>query len=150
MIGFALSLLLLAVDPGAPDVRGEGGCPSAQDVARRLRALSVAETDLPAGAWVELVELAPVETANSRNELEVRLMTGAPPRLLGARRLSASRSCDEGAEAAAVVAASWLANYRSPPPLWQSETTSGASWEQCQGVAGECTAGNLTSRVSAI
>jgi hypothetical protein len=118
MMAFALSLLLLAVDPGAPDVRGAGRCPSPEEVARRLRALVLSENALPAGAWLEIVAPAPTDVREDGSELEVRLMTGAPPRLLGARRLSVSRSCDEAAQAAAVVAASWMANYRSPPPLW--------------------------------
>jgi hypothetical protein len=54
-------------------------------------------------------------------------MTGTPPRTLGARRLSAPPSCDEAAQAVAVVAATWTASYRSPSPLWSGEAAPQAS-----------------------
>jgi hypothetical protein len=109
MLAYRIALLVaLAAD--APDVRGVGSCPSAEQVAGRLRSLLPGDGALPTGAWLEIAAQPP--------EIELRMMAGAPPRLLGARRLSASGSCDEAAQAVAVVAASWLATYLSPPPLW--------------------------------
>jgi len=118
MISFTLSLALMALGSSAPDVRGDSDCPSPDAVASRLRLLLPADGELPPGAWLEIARPAAAAGSAAAGEIEVRMMVGTPPRALGVRRLSSPGSCDEAAQAAAVVAATWTASYRSPPPLW--------------------------------
>ena len=152
MISFTLSLALMALGSNAPDVRGDSDCPSPDAVASRLRLLLPADGELPPGAWLEIARPAtnmgtlggfpnppamlrgeqsspaPHAAAGSAaaGEIEVRMMVGTPPRALGVRRLASPGSCDEAAQAAAVVAATWTASYRSPPPLWFGDSSPSA------------------------
>jgi hypothetical protein len=121
MIFILLSTALLVLASGAPDVRGEIACPSPEAVAVRLRSLLPANSQLPPGSWLEIA--TPAAGAEASDQIEVRMMAGAPPRALGVRRLSVPPSCDDAAQAVAVVAATWTANYLSPPPLWFGEAT---------------------------
>jgi len=115
---------VVALGAGPPDVRGTSGCPSPEEVAQRLRPLLSADNDLPPGAWLEIAA-PPAGDPAAGQEIDVRVMTGTPPRVLGGRRLSVPRSCDQAAQAVAVVAATWTATYRSPPPLWSGEAIDG-------------------------
>ena len=105
MISFTLSLALMALGSSAPDVRGDSDCPSPDAVASRLRLLLPADGELPPGAWLEIARPAAAAGSAAAGEIEVRMMVGTPPRALGVRRLSSPGSCDEAAQAAAVVAA---------------------------------------------
>jgi hypothetical protein len=117
MMVFGIPLLMIAVGGAEPDVRGAGDCPSASDVAAHLRPLLPRGGELPPDSWLELAVTPPAATSDAApvRQIEVRLLTrnGATP--IAARRLAVAGSCGEAAEAVAVVAASWMADYLTPP-----------------------------------
>ena len=122
MVGFALLVVVAAAGASDPDVRGDSRCPAPEEVARRLRPLLPADGELPTAAWLEIADVVADDDPTAGKQIEVRMSTGTPPRTLGVRRLTVPGSCDEAAQAVAVVAASWTASYLSPAPLWSDET----------------------------
>lgn len=117
--------------PEGPDVRGDSRCPSPAQVARQLGPLLLPDGELPPDTWLEISRPATTgaeEKAEGKpeEEIEMRMMKmgvppGVPPVATAARRLAVPTSCDEAAQAVAVVAATWTANYLTPPPLCSIE-----------------------------
>jgi hypothetical protein len=99
--------------PPAIDVGGTATCPSPALVAASLRPLLPADATMPADARLEVDDVSPA--AGPKSQIEVRLVhapSGAP---LASRRLDKYGSCEETAQALAVVIATWVARY-SPVP----------------------------------
>ena len=111
--------------PPALDVRGSTTCPGPELVAEHLRSLLAADAKLPAGSYVEVVDVPP--TSKAEEEIEIRLVDGASAVALASRRLPKPSSCAEAAEGLAVVAATWAARYHavSPgaPPLLEPQVS---------------------------
>jgi hypothetical protein len=93
MLAYALVLLALPDPPGF-QVDAEPACPDPGEVVRRLAALNPA---LPAGDRAHI--------KSGAGSLQIELSRSGQP--LGVRRLAAQGSCDDLAEAAAVVIAAW-------------------------------------------
>jgi hypothetical protein len=131
MMVLGLPVLLIALGGAGPDVRGVGGCPSTDEVAAHLRPL-LPHGELPPDTWLELSDAAPDDgppgDARAR-QIEVRLRTAGADAPVGTRRLAVAGSCAEAADAVAVVAASWMARYLTPPAAtpWLADTTPAAS-----------------------
>jgi hypothetical protein len=108
--------VVLAAAPAAPtsiDVRGTATCPSPALVAASLRPLLPADAAMPPDARLEVDDVPP--PAGLTPQIEVRLVhapTGAP---LASRRLDKYASCEETAQALAVVIATWAARYNPVP-----------------------------------
>jgi hypothetical protein len=111
MIPVAAGVALLAA---AIAVRGESSCPAAGDVEARVRAL------LPASA-ADARNAAGVEARLERSPGRLRIALLRPDgALAGERIIEGDHGCDELAEAAAVVVASWASDERAaldPPAL---------------------------------
>jgi hypothetical protein len=113
MIGLGLPLFLITLGGAGPDVRGAGDCPSADEVAAHLRPLLPNGFERSPDSWLEL-DVTPSQGATSR-QIDVRMLTSGRATPIAARRLAVAESCAEAAEAVAVVAASWMADYSTPP-----------------------------------
>ena len=101
-------LLTLAGLLGVVVVRGEGACPAPAAVEARLRALVPAADSEPHQLWLR--------SAEGRVDFELRRQD----LVLARRSLQARGSCDELAEAVALVAAVWETRSRAEvgmPPL---------------------------------
>lgn len=129
-------LLALFLVPSL-DVRGTTECPSPEEVLAQLKPLLSDETALPPTDWLELRDVSSTAAAPAppTAELEVRLARAGAKQPLGVRRLPRTPSCADMAEAVAVVAASWIGQYRTvpatlptlpPPPAVPESTTSAA------------------------
>ena len=114
MMVLGLPILLTALGGAGPDVRGAGACPSTDEVAAHLRPL-LPHGELPPDSWLE-VTAAPVPSATApARQVDVRMVTTGRATPMAVRRLQVAGSCAEAAEAVAVVAASWMADYLTPP-----------------------------------
>src|SRR5437764_3407381 len=131
MMVFGLPILLTALGVAAPDVRGDGDCPSAQEVAARLRPLLPPGVEVPPDSWLELTvtQQAASSAGEPVRQIDLRMLTTGVASPIGARRLASNGSCAEAAEAVAVVAASWLVDYSTTPapPLWLPAAVSPAA-----------------------
>ena len=99
--------------PTAIDVRGTATCPTPALVAASVQPLLPADATMPADARLEVDDVAP--PAGLKPQIEVRLVhvpSGAP---LASRRLDKYGSCEETAQALAVVIATWAARYNPVP-----------------------------------
>ena len=117
-----LSLVALGLTAGLV-VDATGECPRAQGVEERLAAL-VGEADAGRVARVRVVE-----DGDASRDLRVEIVAGDGAVLL-VRELGGEGSCDERAEAAAVVVAAWLAQdatSTSPPTPASSSISSSSS-----------------------
>jgi hypothetical protein len=115
MVGSVLAVattFALAAEPGALDVRGDADCPRPALVAARLRPLLAGGQELPAGTWLEVGDF-PAE-AGAPPSAEISLVRSG--KWLASRRLAKAATCEETAEALAVVAATWTARYGAVPP----------------------------------
>jgi hypothetical protein len=120
MLGPTASSSLLSQAPGGVEIRGDIRCPTAGEVREHLQPLlSGPPAELPPTDWLELRDL-PVEGPGTP-DLELRLartgLDGPPPvaLALGARRIVRLASCAQTAEKIAVIVASWIGNYPTPP-----------------------------------
>jgi hypothetical protein len=116
MMVVGLPILLTALGGVGPDVRGAGDCPSTDAVAAHLRPL-LPHGELPPGSWLELTTTplaAPSPNAQAR-QIEMRMVARGGATSRASRHLNVAGSCAEAAEAVAVVAASWMADYLTPP-----------------------------------
>jgi hypothetical protein len=99
--------------PPAIDVRGTATCPTPALVAASLQPLLPADATMPPDARLEVDDVSP--PAGPKPQIEVRLVhapSGAP---LASRRLDKYGSCEETAQALAVVIATWAARYQPVP-----------------------------------
>jgi hypothetical protein len=116
VLPIAVALTAAAAAPAAPqaiDVRGTATCPTPALVAASLQPLLPADARMPSGARLEVDDVSP--PAGPKLQIEVRLVdapSGAP---LASRRLDKDRSCEETAQALAVVIATWAARYQPVP-----------------------------------
>lgn len=111
-----LSLVALGLTAGLV-VDATGACPRAQGVEERLAAL-MGEADAGRAARVRVVE-----DGGASRRLRVEIVAGDGAVLL-LRELGGEGSCDERAEAAAVVVAAWLAQDATASPAATSPSPS--------------------------
>ena len=116
VLPIAVALAAAPAAPAAPttiDVRGTATCPTPALVAASLQPLLPADATMPADARLEVDDVSP--PAGPKPQIEVRLVhapSGAP---LASRRLDKYGSCEETAQALAVVIATWAARYNPVP-----------------------------------
>lgn len=99
----------------ALEVRGTATCPTPTLVAESLRPLLSVDADLPSDAWLEVISTGPSQNGEPET-IDLRLVRAGDAAPLAVRHMGAFASCAEAAQAAAVVAATWVAHVRSPPP----------------------------------
>jgi hypothetical protein len=100
-------LVLFLVLAGAVEVESGSPCPRAVDVAQKVAAL------LPAASKT-VPDRARIERTGDRLQLELRRADGTP---VAWRRLDAHAACEELAEAAAVMIATWETDLEAGRPL---------------------------------
>lgn len=116
VLPIAVALATATAAPAGPpaiDVSGTATCPTPALVAASLQPLLPADAAMPADARLEVDDVSP--PAGSQPQIEVRLVhapSGAP---LASRRLDKYGSCEETAQALAVVIATWAARYHPVP-----------------------------------
>src|SRR5450432_37015 len=116
VMGPPASSSLLSQAPAGVEIRGDIRCPTTGEVGEHLQPLlSGPPAELPPTDWLELRDVA-VEGPGTP-DLELRLARAGPegPLPLGARRIVRLGSCAQTAEIIAVIAASWIGNYPTPP-----------------------------------
>ena len=99
--------------PTAIDVRGTATCPTPALVAASLQPLLPAEATMPADARLEVDDVSP--PTGPTPQIEVRLVHVPSGAALASRRLEKYGSCEETAQALAVVIATWAARYNPVP-----------------------------------
>ena len=99
--------MLFLVLAGAVEVESGSTCPQAKEVAQKVAAL------LPAASRTA-PDRARIDRAGDRLQLELRRADGTP---VAWRRLDANAACEELAEAAAVMIATWETELEAGRPL---------------------------------
>jgi hypothetical protein len=96
------------------DVRATTSCPSAEQVAERVRPLLPSDEALPEGMFLWVGEVP--STAPGLIDVEVRLERAGGDEPVASRRFERAGSCVDMAETIAVVVASWAGHYDTPAP----------------------------------
>lgn len=115
-IAVAAAMTAAAAAPAAPpaiDVSGTATCPTPALVAASLQPLLPADATMPSGARLQVDDVSP--PGGPTPQIEIRLVDVASGVPLASRRLDKYGSCEETAQALAVVIATWTARYQPLP-----------------------------------
>lgn len=140
MLAASLALASVLVASHVVDVHSATNCPSARDIAERLRPLL---PDAPAGAAApDLATIEPVDTRGTDTDLRIRLVRASGAKV-GDRRVVVRGDCAEAAATVAAVIAAWkiepLPSAITPAPSARPASSTAAkpsSWQVWLGAAG--------------